>query len=353
MRNISDLLFASGSRDKASEFRHALSLPNLKFSKVSTPDVVDVNLETLTRRKIEYIKDILPDVPFFVDHTGLHFDALNGLPGGQTGHFVETLGCKRICQMLDGFNTRAARARTVIGLHHEGNTHIFEGTVFGTIAVRPQGDESIGFDSVFIPRDFTKTYAELGNAVVYEISMRKLACDQFVKYLEQVFTFDDGQPYRKTVAKPNVIGAENIEKGSPIDVFISHASEDKNEVARPLAAILAGRGLSVWLDEAELTLGDSLRQKIDDGLSRCRYGVVVMSPAFFSKQWPQRELDGLVAKETASGQKAILPIWHGVDQAYIVGVSPPLADRLGASSSSGLQHVAEQIIRAVGRGGAA
>ena len=67
------------------------------------------------------------------------------------------------------------------------------------------------------------------------------------------------------------------------DVFISHASEDKADVARPLAAHLQKLGLRVWLDEFELTLGDSLRRKIDHGLSKSKYGLVILSPAFFSK----------------------------------------------------------------------
>lgn len=64
---------------------------------------------------------------------------------------------------------------------------------------------------------------------------------------------------------------------SEFDVFISHASEDKAEIARPLAESLARAGLRVWLDEFELQLGDSLREKIDQGLSLSRFGVVVLS----------------------------------------------------------------------------
>jgi TIR domain len=77
------------------------------------------------------------------------------------------------------------------------------------------------------------------------------------------------------------------------DVFISHASEDKELVARPLAQLLTGSGLHVWLDENELRLGDSLRIKLDQGLAASQFGVVVLSRAFFAKDWPQRELDGL------------------------------------------------------------
>jgi TIR domain len=82
------------------------------------------------------------------------------------------------------------------------------------------------------------------------------------------------------------------------DIFISHASEDKVLVARPLYRLLRLMRYSVWFDESELRVGDSLRTKIDEGLSLCRYGVVIISPSFLSKRWPKRELDGLVSSST-------------------------------------------------------
>ena len=93
------------------------------------------------------------------------------------------------------------------------------------------------------------------------------------------------------------------------DIFISHAWEDKKTIARPLAQALLEIGLKVWYDKFILKLGDSLRRSIDHGLSKSRYGIVILSPHFFEKEWPQRELDGLVAREVSSG-KVILPIWH-------------------------------------------
>ena len=80
------------------------------------------------------------------------------------------------------------------------------------------------------------------------------------------------------------------------DVFISHASEDKKTFVRDLARELTRLGISVWYDEATLQLGDRLREKIDEGLANCRYGVVVLSHSFFSKNWPQAELEGLFAR---------------------------------------------------------
>jgi len=100
------------------------------------------------------------------------------------------------------------------------------------------------------------------------------------------------------------------------DVFISHASEDKDVIARPIAEELLRRGRSVWFDEFELTLGDSLRRSIDRGLAESRFGLVILSPSFFAKQWPQRELDGLTTREIAGSTKVILPVWHEVDHAY-------------------------------------
>jgi len=135
------------------------------------------------------------------------------------------------------------------------------------------------------------------------------------------------------------------------DVFICHAGEDKEEVARPLAAAMEARGWTVWLDELELTVGDSLSGGIDAALARSRFGIVVLSRAFFGKPWPERELAGLAAKEVAAGSKVILPVWHGIDADYMVARSPVLADRLGASTSHGIESVADQLSRALIRAG--
>jgi TIR domain len=125
-------------------------------------------------------------------------------------------------------------------------------------------------------------------------------------------------------------------------IFISHASEDKKTFVRPLAHALKRRGLQVWYDEFSLKVGDSLRRSIDQGLAECTAGVVVLSPSFFAKEWPQRELDALYAAE-AAGRSRILPIWHEVDLAYIARVSPLMADRYAALSSRGVEQVAAEI----------
>lgn len=130
-------------------------------------------------------------------------------------------------------------------------------------------------------------------------------------------------------------------------VFICHATEDKDAIARPLAAALLEEHIEVWFDEYSMRVGDSLREAIDRGLAQSDFGIVIVSPAFFAKRWPQRELNGLVAREMAATRRFILPVWHGVDHALILSHSPPLADIVAAQSSAGLAAVVTQLLRTI------
>jgi len=131
------------------------------------------------------------------------------------------------------------------------------------------------------------------------------------------------------------------------DVFISHASEDKDEVVRPLAHALQAHGLQVWYDEFELRIGDSLRRNIDQGIANSAFGVVVLSEAFLAKNWPQYELDGLVTRHL-TGPQVLLPLWHKLTKAEVVAYSPSLADKLARSTSeSTLDEIAAEIAEVV------
>ena len=127
------------------------------------------------------------------------------------------------------------------------------------------------------------------------------------------------------------------------DVFISHASEDKEALVRPLAVALRERHISVWYDEFSLVVGDSLRESIDRGLALSRFGIVVLSPSFFAKRWPARELNGLVAREVAEDRSLILPIWHNIGRDQVVQASPPLADLVALSSGDGIQQLVDAL----------
>jgi len=131
------------------------------------------------------------------------------------------------------------------------------------------------------------------------------------------------------------------------DVFISHASEDKEIVARPLANELKGLGLTVWFDEFELKIGDSLRRKIDLGLANSKFGIVILSQSFVKKGWPNYELDGIITK-AVSGQQVILPIWHDITKQQVIDYSPSLADKLARNTATNtIEEIAREIYEVV------
>lgn len=144
--------------------------------------------------------------------------------------------------------------------------------------------------------------------------------------------------------KPFVV--ENAEgRESPHDFFISHASADKEDFVDGLVCQAEAAGLDVWYDQSALSWGDSIRQKIDDGLRRSYFGVVILSPNFFERPWTEYELDAIVQRDL-SGSGRRLPIWHRLTQDDVVKRAPSLAGRLAlpTSSYSTDQIVAELVI---------
>jgi len=127
------------------------------------------------------------------------------------------------------------------------------------------------------------------------------------------------------------------------DVFICHASEDKDDFVRPLAKLLEQQHLAVWYDEFSLKVGDSLSSKIDEGLSKSKFGIVVLSKNFFAKPWTQRELRGLVTREMVEQRDVILPIWHRVTLQEVASFSLPLADKKAISSEKGINAVLREL----------
>jgi hypothetical protein len=132
------------------------------------------------------------------------------------------------------------------------------------------------------------------------------------------------------------------------DFFISHASEDKDIIVRPLFEKLTQAGYKVWYDEFTLLLGDSLRQSIEKGLAESTYGIVILSHSFFSKDWPQKELNALFSRELDSG-KVILPVWHRINRQDVLRYAPLIADKLAVQTEKGLDYLVEEIQRVLKR----
>jgi hypothetical protein len=152
-----------------------------------------------------------------------------------------------------------------------------------------------------------------------------------------------GEEFVKSINNKS-LEIENTEKSW--DVFISFAGEDRKNVAEPLALSLRKEDLKVWYDKFELKIGDRLLQKIDQGLINSRYGIVILSPSFFKKGWPQLELDGLIQKEI-EGKKVILPIWHEVIREDVIKYSPILAGKLAGETSKGIDFLTKELLNAM------
>ena len=132
------------------------------------------------------------------------------------------------------------------------------------------------------------------------------------------------------------------------DTFICHASEDKEAIARPIHKALTELGLYAWLDESEIRLGQSIRQKIDEGLANCRSATVILSRPFFSKNWTQYEMDGIVGRQV-QGEILLFPIQHGITIEEIRDYSPPLGGlSLWNSSDHSPAKIAAEITRQLG-----
>ncbi|MDP9855947.1 TIR domain-containing protein [Agrobacterium tumefaciens] len=118
------------------------------------------------------------------------------------------------------------------------------------------------------------------------------------------------------------------------DVFISHASPDKDSFVRPFAEALRRLGVNVWYDEFSIDLGDSIAGAIDKGMAHSAFGIVVISPAFIKRKWTQHELHALIGLNVEEDRK-IVPIWLGVTRVEVAALSPSLADKMGIDT----QHI--------------
>jgi hypothetical protein len=156
---------------------------------------------------------------------------------------------------------------------------------------------------------------------LYSKSVFKTADEAFTMHIGLMLRMS-AKDFKTSRIRPDAIG---------YDAFISHASEDKASLVRPLAKALDRLGFAIWYDEFELRIGDSLRESIDKGLLNSRYGIVILSKAFFAKKWPQYEINGLTSREI-EGHKVILPVWHGVARQDVLKYSPTLADKVAITT---------------------
>jgi len=152
------------------------------------------------------------------------------------------------------------------------------------------------------------------------------------------FTVSDGRwcvltAEGKRMSRHELLRAQTVHPSTAIietdkehDLFISYASEDRDFVSM-LIGELKEHGLTFWLDQGEILLGDTISKSIDRGLSSAQFGLVILSPNYLEKPWPEYELRGLIDREVNGRTKVILPIAHGVTHDAISKYSPTLGSK--------------------------
>ena len=189
------IVFATNNQHKLSEIRQilgdrveVLSLKDINCD-VDIPET-GTTLEANALQKAQYIYDHY-QMNVFADDTGLEVEALGGAPGvysaryaGGEGHDSEA-NMAKLLQELGKNNNRRARFRTVIALIIQGQVHEFEGIVNGEIIRERRGGEGFGYDPIFQPEGYDKTFAELGVEVKNQISHRARATQKLAEFLQK------------------------------------------------------------------------------------------------------------------------------------------------------------------------
>lgn len=200
------IVFATNNQHKLQEIRDILGS---EFEIVSLKDIgcdVDIpetgnTLEENAMQKAQYVYDHY-NLSCFADDTGLEVEALNGEPGVHSARYAEgtdhdsEANMAKLLRNLEGKDNRKARFRTVIALIQKqdvcpcGCTSIkkvnrFEGIVDGSIATEKHGTAGFGYDPIFVPEGYDKSFAELGESIKNGISHRARAVAKLVEYLKQ------------------------------------------------------------------------------------------------------------------------------------------------------------------------
>ena len=186
------IVFATNNAHKLQEVSEILEdkiqIMNLKdiHCEEEIPETSDT-IEGNAYQKANYIYEHY-HVDCFADDTGLEVEALNGAPGVYSARYAGPQhnskdNIRKLLTNMQDIENRTAQFRTAIVLILDGKIHLFEGTIKGTIIRSERGSGGFGYDSVFVPDGFEKTFAELGEEIKNKISHRAIATKKLVKFL--------------------------------------------------------------------------------------------------------------------------------------------------------------------------
>lgn len=189
------LVFATNNAHKLEEIKNILgdkveilSLADIDCH-ADIPETADT-LEGNARQKAMYVYTHY-GMDCFADDTGLEVDALEGAPGVHSARYASEKGhdsqanMEKLLREMEKKNDRKAQFRTIISLIEKGEEKQFEGIVRGEILRERKGNAGFGYDPVFRPEGYDKTFAELGNEIKNKISHRARAVAALCEYLSK------------------------------------------------------------------------------------------------------------------------------------------------------------------------
>jgi len=178
-----EILLATSNVHKTNEVQRLLNRPVRQIT-LDLPEIQAVDVHAVIEQKARAAYALVGK-PVLVEDTSLAFHAWNGLPGALIRWFLDGVGNEGICKMLAQFADRTATAETCLGYVDGENFHLFSGAIVGQIAHAPRGENGFGWDALFIPDGWTKTFAEMTLDEKGLISMRGLAVQKLRAYLEE------------------------------------------------------------------------------------------------------------------------------------------------------------------------
>ena len=178
---MSEIYFITSNKGKLAEVKQILGM-EIKSKSLEIEEIQAVGASNVAEDKARRAYAILKK-PVIVEDTALYLKSLKGFPGALIKFMEMHVGYAGICRTLDPYKDRSATAESCIAFYDGKEPEIFSGTIKGTIAMKPRGGYGFGFDCVFIPRGYSKTFAEMGTAEKNRISHRKKAVLKLKRYL--------------------------------------------------------------------------------------------------------------------------------------------------------------------------
>ncbi len=177
------LILVTQNQHKLDELTPLFKKYNVEFDTTTLEkyEIRSESIEEIARVAAKTAFDSLQK-PVVVDDTGFFIDALNGFPGSYAGIVLKSIGYEGILQLMDDKEDRASKFETAVGYYDGQHLESFVGTISGAIARVPEGEDGFGYDPIFVPEGFTKTYAELTLDEKVGISHRTKAFEEFLRW---------------------------------------------------------------------------------------------------------------------------------------------------------------------------